>query len=216
MKKKTVLNNDVCESIKEDVNKIHENEKAQREKLINEYNRVNTLSQIDEDIIPTDEDVKQYQKEFEDEYNNLTTKTYCIADAESALRVAKFLQKWNREKVRWHKDLWKGVLKFDEEISKLIEKVETDPDPNGLIIDYPALTYLYMVMMEPAGVGIESAKEMQYIDNEYSTILETIGHHIDTFNVNKQYIDLLQQKWAFACQGYKLNILIDIDGNKIN
>ena len=190
---------------------IREAEEKQRAALIKEYNQNNTTSQIIDDVIPTQDDIIQYQKDFEDAYQKLTEKTYCIADKESSLRVAKFLKDWNTNKVQWRKDLWKGVIKFNEVISNIISDLENEP--KDLIIDYAALSYLYMTMMEPTGIGLESAKEMETIDAEYSAILEAIGTNVDMFEQYRQYIDLLQRRWGFACQGYKLDILINVDEN---
>lgn len=190
---------------------IREAEEKQRAALIKEYNQNNTTSQIIDDVVPTQDDIIQYQKDFEDAYQKLTEKTYCIADKESSLRVAKFLKDWNTNKVQWRKDLWKGVIKFNEVITNIISDLENEP--KDLIIDYAALSYLYMTMMEPTGVGLESAKEMETIDAEYSAILEAIGTNVDMFEQYRQYIDLLQRRWGFACQGYKLDILINVDEN---
>lgn len=189
---------------------IREAEEKQRAALIKEYNQNNSTSKIIEDVIPTQDDIIQYQKEFEDAYQSLTERTYCIADKESSLRVAKFLKDWNTNKVQWRKDLWKGVIKFNEVITNIISDLENEP--KDLIIDYAALSYLYMTMMEPTGIGLESAKEMESIDAEYSAILEAIGTNIDMFEQYRQYIDLLQRRWGFACQGFKLDILMNSDG----
>ena len=158
---------------------IREAEEKQRAALIKEYNQNNSTSKIIEDVIPTQDDIIQYQKEFEDAYQSLTEKTYCIADKESSLRVAKFLKDWNTNKVQWRKDLWKGVIKFNEVITNIISDLENEP--KDLIIDYAALSYLYMTMMEPTGIGLESAKEMESIDAEYSAILEAIGTNMMAF-----------------------------------
>lgn len=187
---------------------IHEIEKQQRNNLINEYNKNNSTTRINPDIIPTVDDIKSFKEDFENEYKELCGLTYCIADADSALSVAEFLLDWNTNYVNWRKDLWKGVIKFDEVIRDIIDNIHNNTNRTApLEIDYAALSYLYMTMMEPAGVGLKSAKDMEKIDPTYSAILEAIGTNVDMFNQRKEYIDLLQRRWAFAEQGYYLELL---------
>ena len=97
-----------------------EQKEAQRLDFIKQYNANNSDSFILTREV-TDEDIKEIEDRMDYIKENRSTMTYLIADKDNAMRVATFLRDWNANDFLWVKDMWRGVVKFDEFINEKIE-----------------------------------------------------------------------------------------------
>lgn len=172
----------------------------------------------------------QAKKDFEDYTSSVQNKSYEIANKEHSVEVAKFLQQWNAEYNHWEAQAWKGVIYFDKIISAKLDELESGK-AETLVFDYGTLSFIYGSMMKPQGVGLKSAEMMEVletpldenkkpidtsvgsdvdIDNviTYSTILEKLGRHIDFLKMANNKIQILQQRWALAESGIKMDLKI--------
>ena len=182
----------------------------QRAILISEYNRNNDgVAAIDESVLETTPEYQEEcKKDFERVVEEANNMKFVIADAESAVETAVFLADWNANKNHWHRAYWKGVIKFNEFIEEQIAKLENN-EIAELEFDYAALVFFYNCMMNPQGVGLEAALEMEKVDDQYNAILNVIGDYIDKLRLYDIKSKLYQERWGLACNGFKMDILID-------
>lgn len=172
-------------------------------KLVETYNEQNRGVSYIEEGKPTPEEVKAVADEYKAKVEEFNAKTFTIADESNALRVAKFLKKWNESDVHWTENGWKGTILFDSWIKTFIEECQKEEKP--LVANWSMLTYLYMYMHNIGGVGLKSAIRFNEIEEEYSKILEVVTKEFDKHNEEGQKITKLQDKWRAYEGGYRLH-----------
>lgn len=183
-----------------------EQKEAQRLDFIKQYNANNSDSFILTREV-TDEDIKEIEDRMDYIKENRSTMTYLIADKDNAMRVATFLRDWNANDFLWVKDMWRGVVKFDEFINEKIAELD---GTNDLVFDFPALTYIYNAMMQPSGRGLEAAKKMEAVSDEYDSILEVVGQHIDEFQEENKLFQRLGNCLQARYQGFMMVLAEDL------
>jgi len=179
----------------------------ERRKAIAEFN-VQNMGKfwIDPDKVPTDEDIKNVKKEFEERTKALQEKKdYLIADKSNALRVAKFMKDFNDNSV-WSQRMFVGVLNFSALMNDFIESFDEN-NPKDLIMEYAPTQYAFLLFENYGGVGIEAARHMAEIWDEYLPIYETLHELVDWYKNEADKCDELKEKWAMFEQGYYLHIL---------
>lgn len=182
----------------------HEEE---RRKAIAEFN-VQNMGKfwIDPDKVPTDEDIENVKKEFEERTKALQEKKdYLVADKSNALRVAKFMKDFNDNSV-WSQRMFVGVLNFSALMNDFIESFDEN-NPKDLIMEYAPMQYAFLLFENYGGVGIESARHMAEIWDEYLPIYDTLHELVDWYKNEANKCDELKEKWAMFEQGYYLHIL---------
>lgn len=172
----------------------------------------------------TDEDIEEVKKDFETCLEENKNKTYKLATHEDGLAVktAEFLQMWNTQFNTWEKGSWRGVIHFDKVIAEIISDLRANLDKD-FEVDYSTLIFLYQSMMEPKGIGIESARAMAKFENyneetgkpyeenipvTYSGILEKVMVEVQQLsNVDKK-LTILKERVNLAYAGLKMNLKI--------
>ena len=171
-----------------------------------------------------DDFIAQAKKDLEDAVEDQKKKTYNIGDAADgiALKTAEFLKEWNEKFNYWEKGSWRGLIRFNVVISEIIEKLKAD-DKMNLDIDYQTLIFLYNSMMNPNGIGLESARAMAVLENydeendapfetespvTYSGILEKVKMHTDGLKATDKKLVILKQRLELAYGGLKMNLKI--------
>lgn len=182
---------------------------AQRISFIKEYNANNTDSQILNKEV-TEDDIKELENRMDAMKEARSAMTYEIADAENGMRVAQFLRDWNANDFVWVKDMWRGVLRFDEFINEQISLMENADTALPLTFDFGALTYVYNAMMQPCGTGLEAAKKMEAMSDEYDAILNTVAMYIDEFQEENKLFQRLGQCLGARYQGYYMVLAEDL------
>ena len=86
---------------------------AKRLEMIKTYNEQNKGNSWIEDEKPTEEEVKAIAQEYKEKVEAFNAIKFTIADEANALRVAKFLKKWNEDSVCWENEGWRGAIFFD-------------------------------------------------------------------------------------------------------
>lgn len=175
-------------------------EDIQRKAMIKEYNRNNTDTQILLRKVQED-DIKALEDELKAMQDRQSAMTYLIADKANAKRVCEFLLDWNDNRFIWTKDMWKGVIQFNLYLQDWIAKFNGEQD---LVFDFPALSYSYNMLMNPAGVGLDAAKFMSSVDEQYNAVLDTIGKYIDEFTEDNKKFKILQDCLAARYQGFMM------------
>lgn len=196
---------------KNDVVSQAEQHEIERREAIRDFN-MNAMGKywIDPDKIPTDEDIENAKKAFEEATLALQSgKEYVIADKANALRVAKFLKVFI-ERCFWTQRMFVGVLNFRGLLDDFIESYDEN-DPKDFVLDYMATQFIYIMLENYAGVGVESANWMAENWEEYLPIYETVREHIDSYNAETKRCEDLKEVWGMFEQGYYLVVLDEND-----
>lgn len=192
---------------------------AQRLAAIQEFNRQNAgEAWIDAERIPTEEEINVAKEEYEKRTIALRDKAdYLVADEANALRVAKFLKTFV-ENGFWTQRYFVGVINFSEYITKFIADLEGTPEQEAvrkpLTMEYGPLQFCYLMLENYAGHGLEDAKKMAEMWDEYVPIYDTIREHIEWYNAEVKMCEALKQRWGMLAQGYFLVLLTDNAGQE--
>ena len=192
---------------------------AQRLAAIQEFNRQNAgEAWIDAERIPTEDEINEAKEIYEKRTIALRDKNdYLVADENNALRVAKFLKKFV-ENGFWTQRYFVGVINFSEYITKFIEDLEGTPEQEAvrkpLTMEYGPLQFCYLMLENYAGHGLEDAKKMAEMWDEYIPIYDTIREHIEWYNNEVKVCEALKQRWGMLAQGYFL-VLLNLDEDKM-
>jgi hypothetical protein len=183
----------------------------ERRKLIAEFNTANMGKYwIDPERTPTDEDIKKAKEAFDEHTKFLQTKDdYLVADKTNALRVANFIREFNKNS-SWEGRMFVGVLRFDDQIAKFIKDFD-EKNPVDLVLDFGAVQYLFLVFDKYKGVGIEEARHMAEIWDEYVPIYDRLHELVDWYNQQNNKCKDLQTAWAMMEQGYYMHIMEDTE-----
>ena len=183
----------------------------ERRKAIAEFNVQNMGKYwIDPDKVPTSEDIENVKKEFEERTKALQEKKdYIVADKNNALRVAKFMKDFNDNSL-WSQRMFVGVLNFSALMNDFIEGFDEN-NPVDLILEYAPVQYAFLLFENYGGIGIDSARHMAEIWDEYLPIYETLHELVDGYKKEASACDELKEKWAMFEQGYYLHVLDDTE-----
>ena len=183
----------------------------ERRKAIAEFNVQNMGKYwIDPDKVPTSEDIENVKKEFEERTKALQEKKdYIVADKNNALRVAKFMKDFNDNSL-WSQRMFVGVLNFSALMNDFIEGFDEN-NPVDLILEYAPVQYAFLLFENYGGIGIDSARHMAEIWDEYLPIYETLHELVDGYKKEADACDELKEKWAMFEQGYYLHVLDDTE-----
>ena len=185
---------------------------AQRLAAIQEFNRQNAgEAWIDAERVPTEEEINEAKEAYEKRTVALRDKNdYLVADEANALRVAKFLKKFI-ENGFWTQRYFVGVINFSDYISKFIAELEGTAEQEAvrkpLVMEYGPLQFCYLMLENYAGHGLEDAKKMAEMWDEYVPIHDTIRDHIEWYNNEVKMCEALKQRWGMLAQGYFLVLL---------
>ena len=185
---------------------------AQRLAAIQEFNRQNAgEAWIDAERVPTEEEINTAKEDYEKRTIALRDKNdYLVADEANALRVAKFLKKFI-ESGFWTQRYFVGVINFSDYITKFIAELEGTPEQEAvrkpLVMEYGPLQFCYLMLENYAGHGLEDAKKMAEMWDEYVPIHDTIRDHIEWYNNEVKMCEALKQRWGMLAQGYFLVLL---------
>ena len=185
---------------------------AQRLAAIQEFNRQNAgEAWIDAERVPTEEEINEAKEAYEKRTIALRDKNdYLVADEANALRVSKFLKKFI-ENGFWTQRYFVGVINFSEYITKFITELEGTAEQEAarkpLTMEYGPLQFCYLMLENYAGHGLEDAKKMAEMWDEYVPIYDTIREHIEWYNNEVKMCEALKQRWGMLAQGYFLVLL---------
>lgn len=176
-------------------------EDIQRRNMINEFNRNNEQTKILMRKV-TEDDIKSLENDLKSMQEKHATAVYLIADKDNAIRVFEFLKDWNSTKFMWTKDLWKGILTFDNYLNEW--KTKYDNEACDLEFDFAAMSYTYNMLMNCAGLGFDSAKFMEAVSEQYESILNTLSTYVEDFKKDNERFKLLQDCLAARYQGFMM------------
>lgn len=208
MAKKKTTKEKLNASATDEVSKIT----AEKLAAIREFNMQNVGNMwIDPEKIPTEEDINTAKKDYEDRATTLKNKKdYFIADKANALRVAKFLKDFI-ENAYWTKQFFVGVINFSEYITTFID--ECEKEPKDLVMEYGPMQFAFLMLDNRMGHGLEDAKHMAEIWDEFVPIYDTLHELDDWYKKEVETVKRLQDRWGMMAQGYYL-VLLDVNDHK--
>jgi hypothetical protein len=183
--------------------KMTDEERAELIKGFNEQNKGKAY--VDEDK-PSKEEIDAVIADFvkaNDEYAHME---FVIADASNSLRVAKFLKTWNEKDAVWEKDMWQGTVMFDAIIKDFIDRRQKD-ETLSLVINYGALSYLYLAMSNVRGVGLAAAVHQKSINEEYDAIFSVVADCVEDFKAKGKEVEKLQNIAQFYTNGFRVHFI---------
>ena len=139
-----------------------------------------------------------------------------------ALKSAEFLCDWNKNFNKWEKGMWRGIIRFEQVIGKIVDELKAD-DKKDFEIDYATLIFLYNAMMTPNGVGLESARTMAKFENyneetdapfeenipvTYSGILSIILEKVKYLGAVDKKLNIMKQRVELAYAGLRMKFKI--------
>ena len=111
----------------------------------------------------------------------------------------------------WTQRYFVGVINFSEYITKFITELEGTAEQEAvrkpLTMEYGPLQFCYLMLENYAGHGLEDAKKMTEMWDEYVPIYDTIREHIEWYNNEFKMCEALKQRWGMLAQGYFLVLL---------
>lgn len=192
---------------KNDVISEVERHEIERREAISEFN-MNNMGKywIDPDKIPTNEDIESAKNAYENAVRTLQEKNdYVIADEHNAVRVAEFLKTFI-EKTAWSGRVFVGVCNFSALMSDFVNGWNAD-EPKPLVLDYAATQFVDLMLENYGGVGIDSARWMAEVWEEYLPIYEHVHGLTEGYKKEHAKCEELRDVWAMFEQGFYLVVL---------
>jgi hypothetical protein len=158
---------------------------------------------------PTDEEIKLAGEEFENTAKDFPKKLWDIGTIDQARNFSDYLQHFVRNRLFWTKNGWMGVVKLEEEL-QAATLLLNGKEP--LRIGYQALNFTYYSLMNPGGVGLDSAKDFESESDNYLPLIEAVSLALEKANNELKDIQFLQDKYAAMQQGFYYEREVEIEG----
>ncbi len=71
-------------------------------------------------------------------------------------------------------------------------------------MEYGPLQFCMLMFENYAGFGLEAAKKMAEMWDEYVPIYDTLRDHVEWYNKEAKMCERLKQRWGMLAQGYFL------------
>ena len=224
MAKKTKKNLD--QITEEDIAKMNDADliktlKEGRKDIIESFNEAFKDIAVMKEEESTPEFKEQAKADYDAAVKEFQDAVYEIYTGDRVIEVAQFLQEWNKKYNHWQRQAWKGVIAFDDIITKKIEDLQANPENKSLIFEYAPMMFIYGSMMAPQGTGLEEARLMEVFETDpnggedesshvtYSNILEWIGRKVDGLKAVQNKIQSLQERWTMAETGFMFDFADD-------
>lgn len=151
---------------------------------------------------PSEEECEVAGKEFDDAAKVFNGKIFEIGTEKEFKEVSEFMITFLNKFVYWTKNGWMGVLKLEEEVTAMI-KTHKKGD-GGYKLGYQALEFLFYVLTNPGGNGIETAREIEKVAEMYGKMVEISGKKLEAARAELKDIQWLQEKYNAMLQGFYL------------
>lgn len=168
-----------------------------------------------------DDDIQAAREVFEAEVEKYKNQTYRCAEPAEAVETVEFLINWNAKHNAWKNAAWRGIIAFDNVMTKLLEN-RAELEEKGFDIDYQTLMFLYHQMQMPTGVGLADAKDMAELENfdmetneirpekrvTYTSVLTTVYEHVNRLALVDKMLNLYRERVTIAAAGIKFDFKI--------
>lgn len=152
---------------------------------------------------PTEEEVRLAGVEFETAAKNFPGKLWEIGEVKDARLFCDYLSHYVKNRLFWTKNGWMGVVKLEEEL-RAAEILLNGKEP--LKLGYQALEFIYYSLMNPGGVGLQSALDFETEGEQYIPLMEAVSLTLEKARTQLKEIQFLQDKYAAMQQGFYLEM----------
>jgi hypothetical protein len=152
---------------------------------------------------PTEEEIKLAGEEFESTAKAFPTILWEVGKPEKAREYIQYLQHFVRNRLFWTKNGWMGVVKLQEELEN-IEK--TLKEGEAFKLGYQALEFTYFSLVNPGGVGLQTALDFEQEATNYLPLFEDVSLILEEARKQLKNIQFLQDKWSALSQGFYLEV----------
>mgnify|MGYP001766104222 CR=1 FL=1 len=152
---------------------------------------------------PTEEEIKAAAAEFEYASKVFPSKLWEIGEVENARTFCDYLSHYVRNRLFWTKNGWMGVVKLNEEL-RAAENLLNGKEP--LKLGYQALEFVYYSLMNPGGIGLQSAQDFESEGEQYLPLMESVSVALNKAREELKNIQFLQDKYAAMQQGFYLEL----------
>ena len=149
---------------------------------------------------PTEEETKAAELELKEAVDLFNATRYDIGTPEEFEKVSGFILNFLENFVYWTKNGWMGVIKLHEEVSETRHTYTS----GAFSVGYQALEFLVFALSNPGGTGLQSARDLESIAEEYGMVIEIAGKQLEGARANLKDIQWLQDKWTAMLQGFYL------------
>lgn len=157
---------------------------------------------------PTDEEIKIAGEEFEKAAKNFPGKMWEIGVEEQSRGFVEYLQYFVDNRIFWTKNGWMGVVKLKEELQAAANLLN---GKEPLKLGYQAVEFTYYSLMNPGGIGLESAKNFEAEGEQYLPLMEAVSLALQKAREELKEIQFLQDKYAAMQQGFYYEREIEIE-----
>ena len=81
-------------------------------------------------------------------------------------------------------------------------------------MEYAPLQFCMLMLENYAGFGLEAAKKMAELWEQYVPVYDTIRDHIEWYNKEAKMCERLKQRWGMLAQGYYL-VFTDVESDAV-
>jgi len=152
---------------------------------------------------PTEEEIKLAGEEFEYASKVFPTMMWAVGEVADARAFCDYLSHYLRNRLFWTKNGWMGVVKLDEEL-KAAGNLLNGKEP--LKLGYQALEFIYYSLMNPGGVGLQSAQDFESESENYLPVMEAVSVTLEQARNKIKEIQFLQDRYAAMNQGFYLEL----------
>jgi hypothetical protein len=152
---------------------------------------------------PTEEEIRLAGEEFEYASKVFPTMMWPVGEVTDARAFCDYLSHYLRNRLFWTKNGWMGVVKLDEEL-KAASNLLNGKEP--LKLGYQALEFIYYSLMNPGGVGLQSAQDFESESENYLPVMEAVSVTLEQARNKIKEIQFLQDRYAAMNQGFYLEL----------
>lgn len=151
---------------------------------------------------PTDEEKAQAKEEFEAAKDAWEKVKYDLAPSIDMVdNFVQYIENFLNNFTVWAQNSWMGAIKMEEELEDVKRHFSANPEEVPQI-SYQALEYLYHVLVNPGGVGLEKAKAFEAGISEHKFVMDFIEARLKEARDALTEIKFLQEKWMAYEQGF--------------
>jgi hypothetical protein len=152
---------------------------------------------------PSQEEVDAAGKELEEASKAFPLTMWAIGEPKDARLYCDYLNHYVRNRLFWTKNGWMGVVKLVEELQAASNLLN---GKNSLEVGYQALEFIYYSLMNPGGIGLQSALDFESEGENFIPVMEAVGTKLNEARNELKRIQFLQDKYTAMQQGFYLEI----------
>ena len=149
---------------------------------------------------PSEKEVEVAKKEFDNATKNFNETLFKIGEPKEFEEIINFLLTFIEKYVYWTKNGWMGVIKLYEEL--IATKKKNRKTGTYFTLAYQALEFVFYVLSNPGGNGLESAKEIEKLADIYAKVYEYVGKQLEEARKILKKIQYAQDKYTAMQQGF--------------